>query len=243
MPDNSQTRPDKVGNFSIRGGETTRLETFVDAAFALTLLVISFDAVPASYAELVIALRAIPAFLFGFVILMMFWMAHRKWSIRYGLDTTAASLISLTLVFIVLVYVYPLRAISTAAVSAFTNGWLPTSFEVRTTGELRGLFAIYGSGFCLCAVCIVFLNLHALNERNRLGLSPEEVVLTRSGIYSWLLVSGTGVASIILAVTLPPGWLGLSGWLYASLGVLMPFHEWLTARRFDRQFSATADSS
>ena len=42
------------GGVRQRGDQVTRLETFVDAAFAfaVTLLVVSFDAMPSSFAEL-----------------------------------------------------------------------------------------------------------------------------------------------------------------------------------------------
>lgn len=244
MPDQKLHGLERVGYFYNRGAETTRLETFVDAAFAfaLTLLVISFDAVPTSYDELINALRAIPAFLFGFMILMMFWVGHRNWSIRYGLDTTPALLISLALVFIIMVYVYPLRAMSTAAVSAMTNGWLPLTFNIVTIGEVRGLFAIYGSGFFLCTLCLVILNLHALGQRAPLALTPEEVFLTRTEIVSWLIMGAIGLASIILSLTLPQDWVGLSGWLYASLAVIMPFFGWSVSRRFDSRFGAEKDT-
>ena len=54
------TSLEKSGHFYKRGEQTTRLETFVDAAFAfaLTLLVISFDAVPQNYQELMNALKS-----------------------------------------------------------------------------------------------------------------------------------------------------------------------------------------
>lgn len=47
-----------------RGLQMTRLETFIDAAFAftVTLLVISSDGIPGSYDELVHALKVAPAF-------------------------------------------------------------------------------------------------------------------------------------------------------------------------------------
>jgi len=114
---------EKSGHFYHRGRDMTRLEAFIDAAFAfaLTLLVISFDAVPQSFDELVAALRSVPAFLFAFSILAMFWIAHRNWSIRYGLDTTFAILVSLALIFVLLVYVCPLRAMATATISGVTN--------------------------------------------------------------------------------------------------------------------------
>lgn len=224
--------------FQQRGGETTRLETFVDAAFAfaLTLLVISFDAVPQTYDELVDALRATPAFLAGFLVLMMFWLAHRNWSNRYGLDTTFATLISMVLIFLILVYVYPLRAMASAAVAAATNGWLPTSFTIDSIEQLKGLFRIYGTGFILCNLCIAALNLHAYQHRARLGLSAEEVFLTRTEIGVWCLVGSMGVVSICLTFVLPPRWVGLCGWSYVSLAIIMPVFGALVRRRRRRAF-------
>ena len=48
--------------FRLRGTNTTRLDTFVDAAFAfaVTLMVISVDEVPGSYEEFMQALAQVP---------------------------------------------------------------------------------------------------------------------------------------------------------------------------------------
>jgi len=47
------------GQFRLRGLEVTRLDTFIDAAFAfvLTLLIISFDELPSTFAELMAAIQ------------------------------------------------------------------------------------------------------------------------------------------------------------------------------------------
>ena len=51
-------------NVRLRGLEVTRLDTFIDAAFAfvLTLLVISFDQIPSNYDEMMVAIKRIPGF-------------------------------------------------------------------------------------------------------------------------------------------------------------------------------------
>ncbi len=74
--------------FRERGDQVTRLEAFVDAAFAfaVTLLVISLDGVPTSVEGLSAALKGIPAFAACFTLLAFFWYAHNTWSRRYGLD-------------------------------------------------------------------------------------------------------------------------------------------------------------
>lgn len=50
--------------FRLRGTEISRTEVFVDTAFAfaVTLLVISFDAIPRNWDEVVLAIKAIPTF-------------------------------------------------------------------------------------------------------------------------------------------------------------------------------------
>ena len=53
----------------------TRLEVFIDAAFAfaVTMLVISFDAIPRSYDEMMLAIKAIPAFVLAVAQLVWIW--------------------------------------------------------------------------------------------------------------------------------------------------------------------------
>ena len=231
---------EKSGHFYHRGKDTTRLEAFVDAAFAfaLTLLVISFDAVPRSFDELTIALRAVPAFLFAFCILAMFWIAHRNWSMRFGLDTTFATLVSLALIFVLLVYVYPLRAMATPAMSFLTNGWLPSEFYIDNVSKIRGLFVIYGVGFFVSNLCVISLNWHALRRANELALTPEERLLTRYEILAWSIVGSSGLVSLILAVTLPDRLVGLAGWSYMGLALIMPTFGFVTSRRFSARFPA-----
>ncbi|MEN7341760.1 MAG: TMEM175 family protein [Pseudomonadota bacterium] len=238
MPDANATATKNQPIFKDRGRDATRLETFVDAAFAfaLTLLVISFDSVPTSYEELTIALRSIPAFLFGFAVLMMFWVAHRNWSRHYGMDTTFSVLVSMALIFIIMIYVYPLRAMATAAISAMTNGWLPTSFQITSEEQALGLFRIYGVGFMACNACLVLLFLHALNHATTLSLSDEEIFMTRFEVMTWSIVGLFGLLSVILTFVVSGPWIAACGWVYAGLGIVMPAVGFMFGTRFDRQF-------
>ncbi|MEM7001771.1 MAG: TMEM175 family protein [Pseudomonadota bacterium] len=233
------------GHFYQRGKDTTRLETFVDAAFAfaLTLLVISFDAVPQSYNELLIALQAVPAFLFSFSILAMFWIAHRHWSLRFGLDTTFATVVSLALIFVLLVYVYPLRAMTTAAVSAMTNSWVPSEFHIDHVEQVRGLFIVFGIGFFVSNLCLVLLNWHALRRANFLRLTAQELLLTRYEVLAWLIVGGVGLLSLVLALILPDQLVGLGGWVYMGLALVMPVFGVVTSRHFAARFPGVEPSS
>lgn len=213
-----------------------RLDTFVDAAFAfaLTLLVISFDEVPASYDELLLALRRIPAFAASFAIIVMLWVAHRNWSRRYALRDTPSLLISLLLVFVVMIYVYPLRAMMSGAMHAMTGGWAPSEFAVRSAAEARGLFTVYGAGFAAAVFCIVGLHATALRAADRLRLTPYEAAIGRAEVAVWSLVGGIGLLSIVLAQTLPDRWVPLAAWSYTLLAFLAPALAVFMTRRAER---------
>lgn len=219
--------------FRLRGREMTRLETFVDAAFAfaLTLLVISFDEIPSNFAELEEALRGAPAFAASFAVLCMLWVAHREWSQRFGLEDAVSTLLSFALVFVVLIYVYPLKVLMAAVMHGITGGWAPSNFRLESYGELRMLLLYYGLGFAAANAILVLLNLHALRLADRLGLDDFERFETRATIGAWAIVGGSGLVSALAALSLPDERVTLASWLYMSLAVIMPVYGILADRR------------
>lgn len=72
----------------LRGEATTRLETFVDAAFAFafTMLVISIDQIPRSPEELIQLSKDIPSFVLSALPIGSVWIAHSSWSRIFGLQ-------------------------------------------------------------------------------------------------------------------------------------------------------------
>lgn len=211
----------------MRGVQVTRLETFVDAAFAfaMTLLVVSFNEMPDSFAELYEALRRLPAFLAGFAILAMFWLAHHRFSRRFGLEDATIVMASLLLVAATLFYVYPLRMVMSAAMAFFTGGWAPSEFRVARFFEFRAIFVIYGVGFAVLASIIAWMNLHALRKADALQLDAAERLAARSEVVLHVVLIGCAVASILVALSIPPhvGWLqALPGMVYGVLGIAMP---------------------
>ena len=239
MTDRSQVLEVRDG-FRIRGADMTRLETFVDAAFAfaLTLLVISFDNIPASMTELAEAMRGIPAFAASFALICMFWVAHRQWSQRYGLDDAVSTLISFGLVFVVLIYVFPLRVMTAAAMSSLTGGWAPSDFVLASYADGRALLVTYGTGFAAANLCLVLLNLHALRVAERLSLDRYERFVTRATAIAWSIVGAAGLASAALALVLPDDRIWLASWFYFSLAIVMPMYGVFADRRARRYQSA-----
>lgn len=237
--DKSGSLPVKSG-FRLRGAEMSRLETFADAAFAfaLTLLVISFDEIPASYDELLLALRSAPAFAASFAIIVMFWVAHRRWSERYGLDDAWSTILTMMLVFIIMVYVYPIRAMMAASLSAMTGGWVPAELQLTSHDQARGIFIIYGTGWLAANASLSLLYVRALKLSGRLGLNDREVFDTHSDIQGWSLVALFGAISILLALLVSDRFIGLAGYVYFGLAIVMPVHGRLRHRHRVRSSDA-----
>jgi len=108
-----------------RRAETSRLEGFSDAvfAFALTHLVVSLQ-VPNSYDELGRTLRSFVAFAASCAALIWIWYLHRQFFRRFGPGDGPMIVLNSTLLFVVLLYVYPLKFLSTLVLGSLVE---PTS--------------------------------------------------------------------------------------------------------------------
>src|SRR5207247_4033179 len=86
----------RLGGFRLRGTEMTRLETFIDAAFAfaISMLVIAAQQIPDNIQALLGAFKNVPTFVCSIAVLGIFWRGHWLWSRRYGLEDGISILIS-----------------------------------------------------------------------------------------------------------------------------------------------------
>ena len=212
-----------------RGDKSTRVEAFVDAAFAfaLTLLVIAGDRIPASVAELLQALKSLPAYALGFLLILKFWTEHVAWSRRYGLDDDPTRRLSLLLVFLVLVFVYPMKMVFGVLCSSLTAGWLPANFVVAGLHEVPVLFIVFGVAFGSLGTVMWLLYAHAWRKRDEIGLDACERIDTRAKLWSWALIPAVAVLSICAALVIPATpsagwWLGFPGFIYFSLNLATP---------------------
>ena len=225
MSGGGETRvPRMADGFVHRGRQVTRLEAFVDAAFAfaVTLLVISIDAIPDSREALVAALKAVPSFAACFAMIAMFWAAHARWSRRYGFDDGASTTLSLLLVFVVLVYVYPLRLQFGVFFAWVTNGWLPSPMRIASAGDVGFMFLVYGLAFAMMSLCMLGLYAHAWRRRDAIGLDAGERAHTAGEMAIYVFYVAVAVLSIVLAAWTPryaPQWIGTAGVAYALLGL------------------------
>ena len=217
-----------VDGFRQRGVEMTRLETFTDAAFAfaVTLLVVGGgDSVPANFDEMTQALMQIPAFVASFANILWFWYAHHVWSRRFGLDDLGAILLSLGLVLVVLIYIYPLKAIYSGAIEFFSNGFFQSYFHIGSLHDLRILFVVFGTAYFVLSGMITLLYRHAIRRAQQLALNELELFESRQAALFWLVNACVGMFSVLLAISLPPNLIVIAGIWYCSLGIIAPWHE------------------
>jgi uncharacterized membrane protein len=230
--------PEKQG-FRLRGMEMTRTETFTDAAFAfaLTLLVISVDAIPRDYEEMTAAVKGIPAFGLSCMILFLFWHGHWNWSRRYGLEDFPSMIVSFYLVFVMLCYVYPLKFVTSTFVEWVSGQRIdadPNVDSIASMNELFGIFTIYSVGFVALCLAILLLYWRAWQQREDLGLNETERFVTRSELGSWSILISVGVVAVLMGLFAPRRLLTVPGWDYMLLPILMPLYGHFRGRRLAR---------
>ena len=211
-------------NFRLRGLETTRLETFIDAAFAFatTMLVISIGDIPKNFQDLIIAFKGIPAFLASFVSVLFIWLGHRKWSRRYGIENIKTIILSLSLIFLLLIYVYPLRLVFSALFAWISKGFFPSEFVISSQNELITLFILYGLGFAFISLRIGLLYHTAKFYDYEEKLNSKEILLTSLERTNWITLSLTALLSTLFALSMPTNLAVYAGFIYFVLPVAMP---------------------
>jgi hypothetical protein len=226
----------RLNGFRLRGIEMTRLETFIDAAFAfaVTMMVIATQQVPDDINALLAAFKHVPAFLASVVVLGIFWRGHWLWSRRYGLEDGVSILISWALLATILIYIYPLKAVFGSMFYLLSDGRLGQALGVRTEAHERAIFAIFAIGFTAIAVEILLLHLRAWQLREPLRLNARERFLTRADLAGWSVPATVGLIALVLALTLPASQVAWSGGIYFSMAILVPAHKWFLGRRARR---------
>lgn len=217
----------RTDGFRMRGGEMTRIEVFIDAAFAfaVTLLVISFDAIPRTFPEMITAIKTIPAFVAAVAQLVWIWQTHKLWCERYGLDDGPTVWLSALLLVVMLVYIYPMRVMLEGLFMWISGGFFPSSFDFASIAELRFMFVFLGAAFTALCVTFVALYRYAQYRADRLLLDREERRLTRKVIQIWSGCGALGLVLATLALFLPDKLVPLSGFTFFLIGIWVPFVE------------------
>jgi uncharacterized membrane protein len=216
----------RLGGFRLRGLEMTRLETFIDAAFAfaITMQVIAAERIPDDVETLLAAFKNVPAFVTSIIVVGIFWRGHWLWSRRYGLEDGVSIFISWAMIVTILIYMYPLKAIFSSMWFLLSGGRVGHTLGASSIWQVRAVFAVFAAGFTAIALEVVLLNWLAWRLREPLRLNKRERSITLYEVTGWSIPVGVGIISFVLALTLPIEQIAWSGWIYFSMVILVPLH-------------------
>ncbi|KRF01963.1 transglutaminase [Frateuria sp. Soil773] len=184
------------------GIEAGRLDMFVDGAFAftLTLLAIGGETIPDSGSRLVALLRGIPAAACCFAQIAMMWHGHVRWRRLCPRSTTPGLLFSLVLVFLALVFVYPLHMVYASAFCGFSGGLLSPEFTMKSWLDIKAVYVCFGLAFACMSGTLVLLFRHAARQP---GLAGATRLQARVEAVGWSLPVAIGLVSVVLTLLLP----------------------------------------
>jgi uncharacterized membrane protein len=212
--------------------EVTRLEGFSDAVFgfAITLLVVSLE-VPATFDELLVVFRGLPVFAICFSLLLLMWHEHHQYFRRVGLQDGVTVWLNGALLFVVMIYIYPLKFLFglIAGPEGFARG--ATGQRMIREEQLPMLMVVYGLGFMTIFVLLAVMYLRGWKKRDELGLDAVQSRLTLEQAGHCAVYVSVGALSILIAVIGGPPWTSLSGIVYGLLGPAQAVYHAVMARR------------
>jgi hypothetical protein len=200
------------GDFRVRGKDISRVEGLSDAVFgfAITLLAISLE-VPKTSGEVLHALRGVGAFAITFLMLFSMWRTQFMFFRRYGIEDRKIVWLTGVLLFVLLIFIYPLKFIMGALVEGLLRraGFPDANFHrgvVLPEGDIPPLFTAFGFGFAAVFAVFSLMYRHAYALRDSLQLDDVEVFDTLEIIRATTKVMILGAslgASYLCAMFLP----------------------------------------
>jgi len=210
----------KSSVFVWRSHEPSRLETFSDAvfAFAITLIMVSLE-VPRTFDELFEVFKGFFSFACCFGILFIIWNNQNIYFRRYGLNNAYVTFLNALLLFVVLMYVYPLKFLFMAL---FSHGQYNDHGHIGimiTQQQQPTLMYVYHSGYAAIYSLFYLMHVHAKKQAAEIKLSPAELFETDTFIIVNLFNACLGIAGILIVLLVPAQYKGSSGFIY----MLVPF--------------------
>lgn len=197
-------------HFEWRGQTVTRLENLSDIVFALALgMLLLTDTPPSTYDELIAFLINVVPVTAGFAILFGIWNAHFTFFRRYGLADGKIVFLNSMILLLVLFVAYPLRFIFDSlfgyVIFVFTEDatrLMASNMDYQNSA--RGV-AIFNAGFAMIIYLTSLMYGHALEKGEMLGLSQNEIQVSKRTM--WRYRGETAIASlvVILAIFTPLG--------------------------------------
>jgi hypothetical protein len=220
----------KSRNIEWRSHEPSRLETFSDAvfAFAVTLIIVSLE-VPKTFEELAETMKGTLSFAACFMILFSIWNNQNIFFRCYGLNDRLTVSLNAALLFVVLVYVYPLKFLFNLVFSG--GSYVANGIVTRmiSDADVPSFMLIYSAGYSAINVLFYLMYRNVIKRRDELNLTALELFETRTVAYIFLICVFIGIADVVLVYTLPGNLSGLSGFFYIIIAPAYFF--WYAYRR------------
>jgi uncharacterized membrane protein len=209
-------------NFKWRGADVSRIENLSDIVFALVLALAATQSIPQSFDELKTLWRDALSLAFCFAIILMIWRTHHAFFRRYDLQDSFVVTINAVLLFLLLVYIYPLKFMADFTINLFTFGFTaenPPS-DILSYSQLKWLYLIYGGFFAAVFGLFAPLYAHALKHADAIGLDTRERAYTRFEVEFAVGAVGLSILVIGGAFLLPPLISPYVGGLYSFMGLI-----------------------
>jgi hypothetical protein len=187
------------------------------------MLIISVDEIPNSAEALFTSFRDIPAFLASAINIGLIWYWHSVFSRRFGLQDKRTALLSVALVLLVLIFIFPLKLVFMGLFIWVSDGYLSPGLQPMHVSELSTLFVYFGSGFLTYALICLLLNQNVLRFKTELKLTEFEISEVKTDTINWATTIIISVISIVLALSLSGMWVTAAGFIYC----LLFFSGWL----------------
>lgn len=177
-------------HFKPRGVDTSRLESLSDGVFALAIAQLILSATsPTNYNALVDSLKLILPFGITITLIFRLWLQHVRFFYYYNLSDQFVYKANIVLLFLILIYVYPLKFLFTVFFQImytliFEAGnnyqWIVSNVLSGTDGS--GLMVFFGIGGASIYGIYVLLYRHALKLMSTLSLTEVEAHITKTDL-------------------------------------------------------------
>jgi len=191
-------------HFSYRGQQQTRVETFSDAVFALaiTLLVLS-STVPETFEQLWVSMEDVIPFAICVSLIVVIWFQHYIFFLKYGLQDRTTILLNTILLFLLLVYVYPLKFLARFLTEIYGGIFGIIEADFTKFGEyshqnLKWLMINYGLGAFAIFFVFALMYYRAYKLHSSIKLSSYEKYNTKINIIAKLLLCVIPLISSII---------------------------------------------
>lgn len=204
------------GKDVLRGTEIYRVEALSDAvfAFSISLLIMSLE-VPKTFEELKHIIKNFLPFLATVSLIFLFWNLQNRYFRAYGLNDTLVIVLNLSLLVLILFYVYPLKFLFSILL-----GWLTginyfseiteQGITVLKQEEFPQLILFFSIGYAVIWFLFLLLYKHAYSKRSKLEFSFFEAIYLKSQITDAWMQMVIGLMSVLFSIFGNPLWSGIS---------------------------------